>query len=158
MVTAPHEAEQARHAVSALSGLLDLLREPPEPVLLDLGQIDPKDPNTANLLTACTTMLIVTRSVPDQVQRVQSAAQNLLAANKSTKVVVIGGGKSKEIHNLTGLPVIATMSSIAVSGSMLSRWSERRARHAFGTQADALASDLALLRPTNANARSLIRR
>ncbi|MBS2545355.1 hypothetical protein KGQ19_00585 [Catenulispora sp. NL8] len=158
MVTAPHETEQARHAVTALNGLLDLLRETPEPALLDLGQIDPKDLNTADLLTNCAVVLVVSRSAPDQVQRVQSAAQDLLAVNKSTKVVLVGGGKAREIHNLTGLPIAATIPSIAVSGSILTRWSERKARQSFGTQADGLASQLALLRPTDTNARSLIHR
>ena len=160
IVTAPHEAEQARRAVTALTGLLDLLRETPDPVLLDLGQIDPKQPGTTDLLTRCAVVLIVSRSAPDQVQRVQSAAHDLLAANKSTRIILIGGGKPREIHSLTGLPVAATMPSIAVSGSFLTRWSEWRARQAFGAQADALASELALLRPTEAaaNARRLIYR
>lgn len=157
VVTAPHETEQARRAVTALAALLDLLRETPDPVLLDLGQIDPKDPDTEDLLANCTVVLVVSRSAPDQVQRVQSAAQDLLTANKSTRVVLIGGGRPREIHSLTGLPVAATMPSIAASGSLLTRWSERRARQAFGTRADALASELALLRPAGATeARRLI--
>lgn len=158
MVTAPHEAEQARHAVTALIGLLDLLRSTPEPVLLDLGQIDPKDPDTADLLADCAVVLVVSRSTPDQVQRVRSAASDLLSANQNTKVVLVGKGKSAEIHSLTGLPVAAAMSPIAASGSTFTGWRERRARRTFGVQADSFASELALLRPAEANTRRVTHR
>ena len=158
MVTAPHEAEQAQRAVTALTRLLHQLRETPEPVLLDLGQIDPKDPDTAELLADCAAVLVISRSAPDQVQRVRSAAPDLLTANHDTKVVLIGGGKSAEIHNLTGLPVAAVMTSIATSGSILTCWRERRARRTFGMQAEAFAADLASLHPAEPSNRSLIHR
>jgi hypothetical protein len=144
-VTAPTEREPARQAVAALMPLLKVLRDEPETVLLDLGEIDPRDPNAADLLGSLVALLVVARAVPEQAARVAAAAPGLRLANRSARALFIGDLGEADVEQLTGLPAAGVLPLINPNASSFGRLARRRSRKTFGATAVRVAEELAAM-------------
>ncbi|MBS2545485.1 hypothetical protein KGQ19_01245 [Catenulispora sp. NL8] len=144
-VTAPAEREPARQAVAALMPLLRLLRDSPETVLLDLGEIDPRDTGTADLLAGLASLLVVSRAVPEQVARVAEAAADLRLTNSNTRVLYIGDLRDRDAERLVDLPSAGVLPLIDPGASTFARLVSRRSRKAFGSVVVRVAEGLAAL-------------
>lgn len=139
VVAAPVEREAAAQAAGALTGLLDLLAGAPEPVLVDLGEVDPGDSDTVELLGRVSVVLVVVRAVPDQIARLRASSSRLIRANSAVQAVVVGDVSESEASGLIGLPVAGVLPLIDSNRSGLSRALAWRSRKAFGTSVLRLA-------------------
>jgi len=144
-VTAPAEREPARQAVAALMPLLKVLRDEPDAVLLDLGEVDPRDSGTLELLSSLEALLVVARAVPEQAARVAAAASDLRLANRHARALFIGDLRAGDAEQLTGLPVAGVLPLINPNASLFARLAGRGSRKAFGETAVRLAEKLSAL-------------
>jgi hypothetical protein len=144
-LTAPVEPDAARQAVAALMPLLDTLRTLPDPVLLDLGAVDPKDPGAVDLLADLSALLVVARTVPEQVARLNAAAPELQRVCRDVKGLFIGNVGEPEVAAQSALPVAGVLPLIDPDAGLAARLMRRRRNKAFGAVAVRLAAELEVL-------------
>lgn len=143
VVVAPPERAPARHAVDALAPLLDVLREKPTPVLLDLGEVDPQDSATQRLLGGLAQLVVVARPVPEQISRLQAAAPLLHSLNPEAVALLVGDIDEREVAGLLDLPTIGALPVICAEASGARRLFGWQSRRRFGAATVAVARKLA---------------
>jgi hypothetical protein len=156
VVAAPCERELARRAVGALTGVLNALRGSPVPVLLDLGEVDPKEPGVAELLGGLAALLVVARAVPEQTARLRSAAQDLTRTGRWVKVVLIGEADVGVAARLVGLPIAGVLPLINPDAGPVVRAFRYGVHKAFGAAAIGIAAELAALVAAHTPASALV--
>lgn len=142
VVVAPVERDAARHAAASLTALLDVLGETPEPVLVDLGEVDLKDPDTRSLLAGLAMLLVVARAVPEQIARLQAATQDLLGAHSRVSAVLVGDIEHREAAGMLALPVAGVLPLIDPDAGPVARLIGLRSRRSFQAAAMRLAAEL----------------
>ena len=150
VVAAPCERDQAQQAIEAVNVLLSGLHDVSVPVLLDLGEIDPKSPGTAELLGDLGALLVVARAVPEQIARIRAAAKDLLGASRRVQVLFIGDADRRESADLVGLPVAGVLPLVDPDAGAVSRFIHHGVRKAFGATAIRIADGIADLAKTGA--------
>lgn len=142
VVVAPVERDAARHAAASLTALLDVLGEAPEPVLVDLGEVDLQDLDTRSLLAGVAKLLVVARAVPEQIARLQAALQDLLSVQPQVKAVLVGDIEHREVAGMLALPVAGVLPLIDPDAGPLERLIGLRSRRSFKVAAMRLATEL----------------
>lgn len=143
VVVAPVERAAARQAVQSLAGLMNVLRDVAEPVLLDLGEIDLKDPAASDLLRGLSLLVVVTRALPEQIARVQAAAAELFRSCWRVEVLLIGDVGQAEAARLLPMPVTGVLPLINTDAGRLPRLVDHRSRKAFEAGVTRIAAALA---------------
>lgn len=142
VVAAPVGRDAARHAVASLVALLDVLVRVPEPVLVDLGEVDAKDPGTRSLLAGMATLVVVARAVPEQIARLQAATEDLLRVHPRVSAVLVGDIEHREVAGMLALPVAGVLPVINPDAGPLARLIGARSRKLFQGAAMRLAAEL----------------
>jgi len=142
VVAAPVERDAARHAAASLTELLDALGETPEPVLVDLGQVDLSDPDTRSLVAGVALLLVVARAVPEQFARLQAATQDFLGVHPRVEAVLVGDIENREAAGMLALPVAGVLPLIDADAGPLARLIGVRSRRSFKAAAMRLATEL----------------
>lgn len=142
VVVAPLARDAARHAAASLTELLDVLVKAPEPVLVDLGEIDAKDPDTRSLLAGVATLVVVARAVPEQIARLQAATEDLLRVHPGVSAVLVGDIEHREAAGMLAVPVAGVLPVINPDAGPLARLIGMRSRKLFQAAAMRLATEL----------------
>lgn len=142
VVAAPVGRDAARHAAASLTALLDVLSEAPEPVLVDFGEVDAKDPDTSCLLAGLTMLVVVARAVPEQIARLQAATEDLLRVHSRVNAVLVGDIEHREATEMLALPVAGVLPLINPDASSLVRLIGVHSRRSFEAAAMRLATEL----------------
>ncbi|WP_049871800.1 hypothetical protein [Catenulispora acidiphila] len=129
--------------MAALKPLLKVLRDERDAVLVDLGEIDPRESSTADLLGSLASLLVVARAVPEQAARVAAAASDLRLTNRNVRVLFIGDLREGDAETVAGLPTAGVLPLINPNASLFSRLADRRSRRAFGGTTVRVAEELA---------------
>jgi hypothetical protein len=142
VVTAPELAEHADPAVWGVLPLLERLANTADPVLLDLGEAYPADPETARLLQLCGRLLMVARPVADQIGRIRASGW-VRDARFGVELVLIGAADVAEMATLTGLGVAGVLPLLPADKSPAARLSAGMGVRRFNAAAASLARSLA---------------
>jgi hypothetical protein len=142
VVAAPVERDAARHAAASLKALLDVLGNVPEPVLVDLGEVDLKDADARSVLAGAAALLVVARAVPEQVARLQAATRDLLSVQPQVKAVLVGDIEYREAAGMLALPVAGVLPLINPDASPLAGLLGLRSRRSFEVAAMRLATEV----------------
>lgn len=142
VVAAPVEGNAAWNAAMSLSPLFDVLSKAPEPVLVDFGAVDLKDPDMRSFLARVAAPVVVARAVPEQIARLQSAAEDLRSVHYQIKAVLIGDVDSREAAGMLNLPVAGVLPLVNPDAGPLARLTGLRSRGLFEAAAMRLATEL----------------
>ena len=144
VVAAPVEGNAAWNAAMSLKPLFGVLSKAPEPVLVDFGAVDLKNPDMRSLLAGVAAPVVVARAVPEQIARLQSVAEDLLSVHSQVKTVLIGDVDSREAAGMLNLPVAGVLPLINPDAGPLARLMGLRSRRLFEAAAMRLATELSV--------------